>query len=208
MDYLKAPAAIYERSFAIIGEEADLSGFSTALRPVALRLIHACGMTDIVSDLRISEAVVPAVRAALGRGRPLLVDCEMLKAAIIARQLPPDTEIISTLNHPAAAERGQRLGITRSGAAVALWQPHLDGAVACIGNAPTALFALLEMIDAGAPKPAAIVAFPVGFVGAAEAKASLAANPRGIPFATLLGRRGGSAMAAAAINAMFASRGP
>ena len=206
MHYLKDPDAIYARSFAIIGEEVDLSGFAAPLRPVALRLIHACGMTDILADLRLDEAVVPAVRAALACGRPLLVDCEMLKAAIIARHLPPGAEIICTLNHPAAAERGRRLGITRSAAAVALWQPHLEGAVVCIGNAPTALFTLLEMIDAGAPKPAAIVAFPVGFVGAAEAKAELAADPRGIPFATLLGRRGGSAMAAAAINAMFAER--
>lgn len=206
MHYLKDPDAIYARSFAIIAEEADLSGFSASLRPVAVRLIHACGMTDIVSDLRISDDLVPAVSAALASGRPLLADCEMLKAAIIARNLPPAIEIICTLNHTQAAERGRRLGITRSGAAVALWEPHLDGAVACIGNAPTALFALLETIDAGGPRPAAIIAFPVGFVGAAEAKAELAANPRGIPFATLLGRRGGSAMAAAAVNAIFAGR--
>jgi precorrin-8X/cobalt-precorrin-8 methylmutase len=206
MHYLRDPDAIYARSFAIIGEEVDLSSLPAPLRPVALRLIHACGMTDILSDLRLDEAVVPAVRTALQRGRPLLVDCEMLKAAIIARHLPPAAEIICTLNHPDAAERGRRLGITRSGAAVDLWEPHLDGAVVCIGNAPTALFAVLEMIDAGAPKPAAIIAFPVGFVGAAEAKAELAADPRGIPFATLLGRRGGSAMAAAAVNAVFAER--
>lgn len=206
MHYLKDPGAIYARSFAIIGEEADLSGLPATVRPIALRLIHACGMTDILSDLRISETLVPAVRAALSGGRPLIVDCEMLKSAIIARNLPAGANIICTLNHPDAAERGVRLGITRSGAAVALWQPHLDGAVVAIGNAPTALFTLLETIDAGAPKPAAIVAFPVGFVGAAEAKAELASNPRGIPFATLLGRRGGSAMAAAAINAIFAER--
>jgi len=206
MHYVKDPDAIYARSFAIIAEEVDLSGLPASLRPLAVRLIHACGMTDIVPDLRISESVIPAVSAALASGRPLLADCEMLKAAIIARNLPPATEIICTLNHPQAAERGRRLGITRSAAAVALWQPHLDGAVACIGNAPTALFALLEMIDAGGPSPAAIIAFPVGFVGAAEAKAELAASPRGIPFATLLGRRGGSAMAAAAVNAMFAGR--
>jgi precorrin isomerase len=208
MHYLNDPDAIYARSFAIIAEEVDLSGVPAALRPVAVRLIHACGMTDIVSDLRISETVVPAVSAAIAGGRPLLADSEMLKAAIIARNLPPATEIICTLNHGQAAERGRRLGITRSAAAVALWEPQLEGAVACIGNAPTALFALLEMIDAGGPRPAAIIAFPVGFVGAAEAKAELAANPRGIPFATLLGRRGGSAMAAAAINAIFAGRPP
>ena len=206
MHYLNDPDAIYARSFAIIAEEVDLSGVPASLRPVALRLIHACGMTDILPDLRITEDMVAAVSAALAFGRPLLADCEMLKSAIIARNLPPATEIICTLNHTQAAERGRRLGITRSGAAVALWEPHLEGAVACIGNAPTALFALMEMIDAGGPKPAAIIAFPVGFVGAAEAKAELASNPRGIPFATLLGRRGGSAMAAAAINAIFAGR--
>ena len=206
MHYLKDPDAIYARSFAIIGEEANLSGLPAALHPVAVRLIHACGMTDIVADLRFSESVVPAVRAALTRGRPLLVDCEMVKAAVIARRLPAGTEIVCTLHHPEAAESGRRLGITRSSAAVGLWEPHLDGAVVCIGNAPTALFTLLEMIDSGVPKPAAIIAFPVGFVGAAEAKAELAADPRGIPFATLLGRRGGSAMAAAAVNAMFAVR--
>ena len=208
MHYLKDPDAIYARSFAIIGEEVDLSGLAAPLRPVATRLIHACGMTDIVADLRFSESVVPAVRAALTRGRPLLADCEMVKAAVIARRLPAGADIVCTLNHPQAGERGRRLGITRSSAAVGLWEPHLAGAVVCIGNAPTALFALLELIDAGAPKPAAIIAFPVGFVGAAEAKAELAANPRGIPFATLLGRRGGSAMAAAAVNAIFAEREP
>jgi precorrin-8X/cobalt-precorrin-8 methylmutase len=206
MHYVKDPDAIYQRSFAVIAGEVDLSGLPEALRPVALRLIHACGMTDILADLRIDEAVVPAVREALGRGRPLLADCEMVRAAIILRHLPPGTEIVCTLNHPDAGEHGRRFGITRSSAAVKLWEPHLDGAVVCIGNAPTALFSLLEMIDAGAPKPAAVIAFPVGFVGAAEAKAELAGNPRGIPFATLLGRRGGSAMAAAAINAMFAGR--
>jgi precorrin isomerase len=204
MHYLKDPDAIYARSFAIIGEEVDLSGLAAPLRPIALRLIHACGMTDILSDLRLTESVVPAVRAALTRGRPLLVDCEMLKAAIIARRLPAGAGIVCTLNHPDAAERGRRLGITRSGAAVDLWEPHLDGAVVCIGNAPTALFTLLEMIDSGVPKPAAIFAFPVGFVGAAEAKAELASNPRGIPFATLLGRHGRSA----AVNAIFAEREP
>lgn len=208
MHYLKDPAAIYERSFAIIGEEADLSSVPEPLRPIALRLIHACGMTDILPDLRLSGDVGSTLRAAVAAGRPILADCEMLRAAIIRRQLPPETEVICTLNDPAAAEHGRRLGITRSAAAVSLWRPRLAGAVAVIGNAPTALFALLELIDAGAPKPAAIVAFPVGFVGAAEAKAELAANPRGIPFATLLGRRGGSAMAAAVVNAIFAESAP
>lgn len=206
MPYLKDPAAIYERSFAIIAAEADLSCLPKTVWPIAIRLIHACGMPDIVPDLRLSDDLAPAVRAALAAGRPLLVDCEAVKAAVIRRQLPDRTEIICTLNEPAAAERGSRLAITRSAAAVSLWPPHLDGAVAVIGNAPTALFALLELLDAGAPRPAAVIAFPVGFVGAAEAKAELAANPRGISFATLLGRRGGSAMAASVVNAIFAGR--
>jgi precorrin-8X/cobalt-precorrin-8 methylmutase len=207
MNYLKDPAAIYERSFAIIGEEADVSGLPEPLRPIALRLIHSCGMSDVLADLRLSEGLLTAVRAAVAAGRPILTDCEMLRSAIIRRQLPKETEIVCLLNDPAAAERGRSEKITRSAAAVSLWEPCLGGAVAVIGNAPTALFALLELIDAGAPKPAAIVAFPVGFVGAAEAKAELAANPRGIPFATLLGRRGGSGMAAAVINAIFAGSG-
>src|SRR5687767_4086644 len=151
MHYLKDPDAIYARSFAIIGEEVDLSGLSAPSRPIALRLIHASGMADILSDLSISDSLAPAVSTALGGRRPLIVDCEMLRSAIIARNLPPGTEIVCTLNHPDAAARGRTLGITRSAAAVALWQPHLDGAVVAIGNAPTALFALLEAIDAGAP---------------------------------------------------------
>ena len=208
MHYLKDPTAIYERSFAIIGEEADLSGVPEPLRPIALRLIHACGMTDILTDLRLSGDLVPAIRSAVAAGRPILTDCEMLRSAIIRRQLPPETDVICMLNDPAAAEHGRHLNVTRSAAAVSLWRPHLAGAVAVIGNAPTALFALLELIDAGAPKPAAIVAFPVGFVGAAEAKSELAANPRDIPFATLLGRRGGSAMAAAVVNAVVAGERP
>ncbi len=196
--YLRDPQAIYARSFATIRAEADFSQLPADAEPIATRIIHACGMTEIVPDLRISDDFASAATAALAARRPVLVDAEMVKHGIIGH----DIAVICTLNDPRACEIGLATGTTRSAAAVELWKPHLDGAIAVIGNAPTALFALLEMIDAGAPKPAAIVGFPVGFVGAAESKDELHANPRGIPYATLLGRRGGSAMAAAVINAL------
>jgi precorrin-8X/cobalt-precorrin-8 methylmutase len=196
--YLRDPQAIYARSFAIIRSEADFSHLPLDAEAIATRVIHACGMPDIAADLRISDDFVAAATAAIAAGRPVLVDAEMVRHGIIDRSL----DVICTLNDPAARRIGVAAGTTRSAAAVELWRPHLDGAIAVIGNAPTALFALLEAIDAGAPRPAAIVGFPVGFVGAAESKGELAANPRGIPFATLLGRKGGSAMAAAVINAL------
>ena len=204
MTRLMDPDAIYRQSFATIRDEVDLSGLAAAAQPLALRLIHACGMTDIVADLVIDAALPDAVRGALAGGAVILADCEMVKAAIIARFLPEGASVKCTLNDPAAAEIGRAKNITRSAAAVELWRPHLEGAVVVIGNAPTALFALLDIIDGGGPKPAAIIAFPVGFVGAVESKAGLAADPRGIPIATLKGRRGGSAMAAACFNAIFA----
>ncbi len=197
--YLRDPAQIYRRSFEIIRAEADFSRLPADAEEVATRVIHACGMPEIAPDLRISPDFVAAAKAALDAGRPVLVDAEMVRHGIIDKQL----NVICTLNDPRAREIGIASGNTRSAAAVELWRPHLDGAIAVIGNAPTALFALLEMIDAGAPKPAAIVGFPVGFVGAAESKAELAANPRGIAYATLLGRRGGSAMAASVVNALM-----
>ena len=196
--YLRDPAEIYRRSFEIIRSEADFSGLPPDAEPVATRIIHACGMPEIAADLRISPEFVSAAKSAISAGRPVLVDAEMVGQGIIDRQLA----IVCTLNDPAARELGIRKGTTRSAAAVELWRDRLDGAIAVIGNAPTALFALLELIDAGAPKPAAIIGFPVGFIGAAESKDELHANPRGIPYATLLGRRGGSAMAAAAVNAL------
>ena len=196
--YLRDPQAIYARSFAIIRSEADFSHLPLDAEAIAARVIHACGMPDIAADLRISDDFVAAATAAIAAGRPVLVDAEMVRHGIIDRSL----DVICTLNDPAARRIGVAAGTTRSAAAVELWRPHLDGAIAVIGNAPTALFALLEAIDGGAPRPAAIVGFPVGFVGAAESKDELAANPRGIPFATLLGRKGGSAMAAAVINAL------
>ena len=204
MNYVKDPDAIYRLSFAAIRAETDLSRLPEAIQPIALRLIHACGMTDILDDLRIDSALPAAARGALHSGAPILADCEMVQAGIMTRLLPPGCEIICTLNHPEARALGRTACTTRSAAATSLWKPHLTGAVVVIGNAPTALFALLEMIDKGGPRPAAIIAMPVGFVGAADAKAELVRNPRGIAYATLLGRRGGSAMAAAALNALLA----
>jgi len=197
-DYLRDPAAIYQKSFEIIRAEADFSGLPADAEPIATRVIHACGMPDIARDLRISPDFVGAARRALEGGAPVLVDAEMVRHGIIDKK----ASVICTLNDPRAREIGIATGTTRSAAAVALWREQLSGAVVVIGNAPTALFALLEMIDAGAPKPAAIIGFPVGFVGAVESKDALHANPRSIPYATLLGRKGGSAMAAAVVNAL------
>lgn len=199
MGYIRDPAAIYEKSFAIVRSEADLSPLPANARDMAIRMIHACGMTNIASDLRISESFVDTAVSALTK--PILTDAEMVRHGIIDKKL----NIICTLNDPRAREIGIAERTTRSAAAIELWKPYLEGALVVIGNAPTALFALLEMIDAGGPKPAAIAAFPVGLVGAAESKAELFNNPRGIPYATILGRRGGSAMAAAVVNAL--SRG-
>jgi precorrin-8X/cobalt-precorrin-8 methylmutase len=199
MDYIRDPAAIYEKSFAIIRGETDLSSLPASAEVIAIRIIHACGMTDIVADLRVSDNFVGAATKALKK--PILTDAEMLRHGIIDKKL----NVICTLNDPRAREIGIGKRTTRSAAAVELWEPDLEGTLVVIGNAPTALYALLEMIDAGGPKPAAIAAFPVGFVGAAESKEELFKNSRGIPFATVLGRRGGSAMAAACVNGL--SRG-
>lgn len=171
-------------------------------RNIATRVIHSCGMPEITSDLVITPDFADVTKAALAAGRPILVDVEMVRHGIIARFLPENCKVICTLNDPRARELGLANAITRTGAATALWRDHLEGAVVVIGNAPTALFALLEMIDAGAPKPASIVGMPVGFVGAAESKSELASNPRGIAFATIKGRKGGSAMASSVINAL------
>ena len=198
MDYLRDPDAISRRSFEIIRAETDFSQLPADAEPIATRIIHACGMPEIAQDLRISSDFVISAQGALAAGKAVLVDVEMVRHGIIDKQL----NVVCTLNDPRAREVGMATGNTRSAAAVEFWRDHLAGSIAVIGNAPTALFALLEMIDAGAPKPAAIVGFPVGFVGAAESKDELHANPRGIPYAALLGRRGGSAMAASVINAL------
>ena len=205
IEYLKDPEAITERSFSVIRGEADLTALPDSLKPVAVRVMHACGMTDIVTDLRYDPRVVDAAAEALRDGRPVITDCEAVRAAIAERLLPAGTGVLCTLNDPRTEGLAARSGTTRSAAAVAYWRPHLEGAVVVIGNAPTTLFALLEALDDGAPRPSAILAFPVGFVGASESKDALAADSRGVPFLTLLGRRGGSAMAAAALNAVAAA---
>jgi precorrin-8X/cobalt-precorrin-8 methylmutase len=200
--YLRDPAAIYRRSFALIEEEADLARFPSDLRPLALRLAHAAGDTTILDDLVWSASAVAAGKSALAAGAAILVDSTMVAAGIGAGRLPAENRIVCALADPEAADIARRLGTTRSAAAVELWRPDLAGAVVAIGNAPTALFHLLEMIADGAPKPALVLGFPVGFVGAAEAKAALAEFGGGLDFIALRGRRGGSALAAAAVNAL------
>lgn len=202
--YLKDPRAIYEKSFATVAREARLDRFPPGMRALATRLIHAAGMIELADRLVFSPEAFAVGRKALEAGAPVLCDCEMTAAGIIRRYLPTENEVIVTLNDPRVPGLAQDIGNTRSAAAVELWSDRLDGAVVAIGNAPTALFHLLELIDAGAPKPALILGFPVGFVGAAESKAELAADPRGVDFVALRGRRGGSSLAAAAVNALAA----
>ncbi|MCT8159207.1 precorrin-8X methylmutase [Pseudoruegeria sp. SHC-113] len=202
--YEKDPQAIYAESFATVRREARLDRFPPGMERLAIRLIHACGMVEVADRLAFSENAYRAGQAALAKGAPILCDCEMVGAGIIRRYLPAENEVIVTLNDPRVPGMAQEIGNTRSAAAVELWAEHLEGAVVAIGNAPTALFHLLELLDAGAPKPAVILGFPVGFVGAAESKAELAANPRGCDFVALRGRRGGSAIASAAVNALAA----
>ncbi len=201
-DYIRDPAEIYRRSFAAIRAEADLSHLPDSLETVAVRLIHACGMPDIVDDLAWDGAPATAGRQALEAGAPVLTDARMVADGIIRSRLPADNAVICTLSEPEVADRAVQRGTTRSAAAVDLWIPKLEGAVVAIGNAPTALFRLLELLAKGAPRPAVILGFAVGFVGAAESKEALIAHGAGVPFLTLRGRRGGSAMAAAAVNAL------
>jgi precorrin-8X/cobalt-precorrin-8 methylmutase len=202
MAYLRDPDLIYAQSFATIRAEANLGHIPDELHDAAIRMIHACGMVDLAHDIVGDPAVVAATRTALLAGAPVLCDCEMVRAGIIARHLPAATELVLTLNAPNIAELAKLFATTRSAAAVELWRPRLAGAVVVIGNAPTALFHLLDLIADKGPRPAAIIAAPVGFVGAAESKALLAANPLSIPFLTVRGRRGGSAITSAAFNAI------
>ncbi|MCV3214463.1 precorrin-8X methylmutase [Plectonema radiosum NIES-515] len=202
IDYIRDGDEIYRRSFAIIRSETNLNSLSADLGSVAVRLIHTCGMTDIITDLAASVNAVAAGRAALMAGKPILCDSQMVAEGITRKRLPRENPVICTLHHPEVPAFAKKVGNTRSAAAMEMWIPHMENAVIAIGNAPTALFRLLEMLDAGAPKPAVILGFPVGFVGAAESKAALAADSRGVPFITIHGRRGGSAMAAAAVNAI------
>ncbi|HLO77332.1 MAG TPA: precorrin-8X methylmutase [Magnetospirillum sp.] len=199
-DWIKDPAAIYAESFATIRREVDLDAVPQGLRDLVVRVVHACGMTDIAAEMAWSDGAGEAGRRALAEGAPILVDAEMVAHGIITRRLPRANPVICTLNDPQVAPAAKALGTTRSAMAVDYWLPRLAGAVVAIGNAPTALFHLLELLADGAPRPALILGFPVGFVGAAESKEALIQS--GLPFVTLRGRRGGSAMAAAAVNAL------
>ncbi len=203
-EYEHNPSAIYRQSFATVRAEAALDLVPEDMEPVAIRLIHACGMTDIVKDLMFSDDAVRAGQQALARGAPVFTDVEMVAHGIIRSRLPAGNDVLCTLNDARVSALAKELGTTRSAAAVELWRDRLEGAVVAIGNAPTALFHLLETIAAGGPKPAVILGFPVGFVGAAESKQALAENPFGLSYLALQGRRGGSAMAAAAVNALAA----
>ena len=202
MEYIKNGEEIYRKSFAIIRAETNWENLPDDLAPVAVRLIHSCGMTDITKDLEASPDAVKIGRNALAGGAAILCDSQMVANGITKARLPKDNPIICTLNHPEVTELARQINNTRSAAALELWRPHLAGAVVAIGNAPTALFRLLELLDQNVDKPALILGFPVGFVGAAESKLELATNSRGVPFITLHGRRGGSAIAAAAVNAL------
>lgn len=198
--YEKDGAAIYRRSFATIRAEADLAGLPDDVARVAVRMIHACGQVDLVADLGFSPDVVAVAREALHAGAPVLCDAEMVASGVTRRRLPKDNDVVCTLNDPRTPELAARLGTTRSAAALELWRERLEGAVVAVGNAPTALFHLLEMVAAGAPRPAAVLGIPVGFVGAAESKEALAGSD--LPYLVVRGRRGGSAMTAAAVNAI------
>ena len=202
IDYIRDGQEIYRNSFAIIRAEAKLDSIPADLEKLAVRVIHACGMVDAIEDLRFSPGAGKAGRDALAAGAPILCDARMVLEGVTRTRLPANNKVICTLKEDGVAEMALEKGNTRSAVALELWRPYLEGSVVVIGNAPTALFYLLEMIDAGAPKPALILGFPVGFVGAAESKAMLAADSRGVPFVIMQGRRGGSAMAAAAVNAL------
>jgi precorrin-8X/cobalt-precorrin-8 methylmutase len=203
--YIRDGAAIYERSFAIIRAEADLARFSPEEERVAVRIIHATGMIEITKDIVFSTFVVATARDALATGASILCDSKMVANGVTRARLPRHNDVICTLDDPRVPDLARGIGNTRTAAAMELWREHLAGAVVAIGNAPTALFRLLEMLDAGAPKPAAIIGMPVGFVGAAESKEALIADGR-VPFITIRGRKGGSAMTAAAINALASGR--
>lgn len=200
-DYIQDGAAIYERSFAIIRAEADLTRFSGVAERIVVRMIHACGMTDLPRDVEMSAGFAEVAQAALRSGAPILCDAKMVANGVTRARLPANNEVLCTLDDPQVPALAAQMGTTRSAAAMELWKPRLAGSVVVIGNAPTSLFRLLEMLDAGAPQPAAVIGIPVGFVGAAESKDALAKDGR-VPFVVVHGRRGGSAMAAAAVNAL------
>jgi precorrin-8X/cobalt-precorrin-8 methylmutase len=204
MEYERDGAEIYRRSFATIRDEADLSGLPVEVARVVVRMIHACGMVDLVGDVGYSAQVVTTARKALLDGAPILCDAEMVASGITRLRLPAGNEVVCTLRDPAVPDLAQALGTTRSAAALELWGDRLDGAVVAIGNAPTALFRLLEMVAGGGPRPAAVLGIPVGFIGAAESKEALAAS--GLEHLIVRGRRGGSAITAAAVNAIASEK--
>ena len=201
-EYEKDGAEIYRQSFATIRAETDLLGLPEDVARVAVRMVHACGQVDLVADLVFSPDVVARAREALDAGAPVLCDAQMVASGITRRRLPKDNDVVCTLNDPRTPALAADLGTTRTAAALELWGDRLDGAVVAIGNAPTALFHLLNMIEAGAPRPAAIVGGPVGFIGAAESKEALIEHPAGLEYLVVRGRRGGSAITAAALNAI------
>ncbi len=203
--YIRDGAEIYRRSFAIIRAESDLGRFSTAEESVAVRIIHACGMTEVARDIAMSPGFAETARQALKAGAPIFCDSKMVANGITRARLPASNEVLCTLDDPSVPALAKKIANTRSAAAMELWRKRLGGSVVAIGNAPTALFHLLEMLDDGAPRPAAVIGLPVGFVGALESKEALAADGR-VPFLIVRGRKGGSAMAVAAVNALASER--
>jgi precorrin-8X/cobalt-precorrin-8 methylmutase len=206
-DYIRDPAEITRRSFEILAAEADIAALPADIAPVAARIVHACGMPDVVDDLVFSPGAGGAGRAALLSGASIICDVRMVAAGLMARTLPAANAVEVAIDQHGAADLAAEMGETRAAAGVELLANRLGGAIVAIGNAPTALFRLLELVGAWAPKPALVLGFPVGFVGAAEAKAALSANDLGLPFIALRGRRGGSAMATAALNALILGTG-
>lgn len=205
-DYIKDPAEIYKQSFATVEHEAGLDDLPCDMRPVATRLIHSCGMIDVIDDLESSKLAVKNGRAALLSGCPIYTDVEMVKAGIIERLLPAKNKLVCTLNDERVADHAKAIGNTRSAAATDFWD-NLEGAIVVVGNAPTALFRLLERIEEGAPNPALVIGIPVGFIGAVESKQALSQNSSGVEFITVHGRRGGSAMASSVLNALAGGLG-
>jgi len=201
LSYIRDGAEIYRRSFATIRAETDLHGLEPVLERTVVRMIHACGMVDLVEDVDASPGFAPAAEAALRAGAPVLCDTNMVASGVTRSRLPASNDVICTLTDERVAPLAARLGTTRTAASVELWHERLEGAIVVIGNAPTALFHLIDLVDAGAPRPAAVVGIPVGFIGAAESKAALAAHD-GLEHLVVHGRRGGSAIAAAAVNAL------
>jgi precorrin-8X/cobalt-precorrin-8 methylmutase len=206
IDYVRDGAEIYRRSFATIRAEADLDGLDPVLERVVVRMIHACGMVDLVSDVAASPRFGTAAVAALGGGAPILCDTAMVAAGVTRSRLPAANEVLCTLSDPRVAELATRLHTTRTAAAIELWREGLEGALVVVGNAPTALFRLLEVIEQGGGRPAAVIGVPVGFVGAIESKVALAEHPAGLEHVVVHGRRGGSAIAVAAVNALASER--